>query len=111
MATATRSFVMPAYVLFEVEIRDAEKWKDFSLELKPVLAAAGAKYLVRGGVPKTHDGDWNPQRLSILEFPSRQALEDFYEGSDYQRLIRMRQEFSSARFVSVDGLPYDPSSE
>jgi len=45
MATATRSFVTPACVLFEVEIRDAEKWKDFSLQLKPVLAAAGPNIL------------------------------------------------------------------
>jgi uncharacterized protein (DUF1330 family) len=100
---------MPAYVIFEVEIRDTERWKDFSVQLRPLLAAAGAKYLVRGGVPKTHEGDWSPRRLSILEFPSRQALDDFYDGSDYQRLIALRREFSSARFVSVDGLPYDPS--
>jgi uncharacterized protein (DUF1330 family) len=100
---------MPAYVIFEVQIRDTEKWKDFSLQLKPLLAAAGAKYLVRGGVPKTHEGDWAPKRLSILEFPTAQALEDFYESSAYQSLIAMRQEFSSARFVSVEGQPYDPS--
>ena len=100
---------MPAYVIFEVQIRDTEKWKDFSLQLRPLLAAAGAKYLVRGGVPNVHEGDWSPRRLSILEFPSKQALEDFYDGPAYQRLIAMRQEFSSARFVSVDGLPYDPS--
>jgi len=100
---------MSAYVIFEVQIHDAEKWKDFSQRLRPLLAAAGATYLVRGGVPKVHEGDWSPQRLSILEFPSKQALEDFYEGSAYQRLIAMRQEFSSARFVSVDGLPYDPA--
>ncbi len=99
---------MPAYVIFEVQIRDAERWKEFSEQLRPVLAAAGAKYLVRGGVPKVHEGDWSPQRLSILEFPSKQALESFYEGPAYQRLVAMRQEFSSARFVSVDGLPYDP---
>lgn len=100
---------MPAYVIFEVQIRDAEKWKDFSLKLKPLLIAAGAKYLVRGGVPKIHEGDWTPKRLSILEFPTTRALEEFYEGSPYQELIAMRQEFSSARFVSVDGQPYDPS--
>jgi len=100
---------MPAYVIFEVQIRDAERWNDFSLQLKPLLAAAGAKYLVRGGVPKVREGDWSPQRLSILEFPSSQALDSFYEGSDYQRLIAIRQEFSSARFVIVDGRPYDPS--
>jgi len=47
---------MPAYVIFEVQIRDTERWKEFSQQLRPVLAAAGAKYLVRGGIPKVHEG-------------------------------------------------------
>lgn len=96
---------MAAYVIFEVKIRDAERWNDFSRQLKPVLDAAGARYLVKGGTPKIHEGDWAPLRLSILEFPSREALDRFYDGADYQRLIALRNEFSSARFVSVDGLP------
>lgn len=52
---------MTAYVIFEVEIRDADRWKDFPAQLKPLLAAAGAKYLVRGGVSKIHEDDWSPR--------------------------------------------------
>ena len=95
---------MAAYVVFDVDIRDAERWADFAMQLKPVLAAAGARYLARGGAFKVHEGDWTPRRLSILEFPSAKAFDDFYFGADYQRLIKVRNEFSSARFVSVEGL-------
>lgn len=96
---------MATYVVFDVEIRDAGRWQEFAVELKPVLTAAGARYLARGGAFKVHEGDWTPRRLSILEFPSQKAFEDFYYGADYQRLIGVRNEFSSARFVSVEGLP------
>ena len=37
---------MAAYVVFEVEIRDADRWHDFSRQLKPVLEAAGGKYIL-----------------------------------------------------------------
>ncbi len=94
---------MAAYVVFEVQIRDADRWQDFSRQLKPVLEAAGARYLSKGGALKVYEGDWSPPRLSILEFPSAQAIENFYNSPEYQRLIALRNQFSSARFVSVDG--------
>ena len=96
---------MAAYVIFEVEIRDAERWQDFARQLKPVLEAAGARYIARGGAIKVYEGDWSPTRLSILEFPSAKAIEEFYSGPEYQRLIALRKQFSSARFISVEGLP------
>lgn len=96
---------MATYVIFDVEIRDAERWQQFAVERKPVLAAAGARYLARGGAFKVHEADWTPRRLSLLEFPSQKAFEDFYYGADYQRLIAVRNKFSSGRFVSVEGLP------
>ena len=49
---------MPAYVIFDVEIRDADAYRAFMDGVKPALAAAGAKYLARGGAHKVHEGDW-----------------------------------------------------
>jgi uncharacterized protein (DUF1330 family) len=42
---------MAAYVEFDVEVRDAERYQDFMRQVKPQLAAAGARYLARGGTP------------------------------------------------------------
>ena len=35
---------MAAYVIFDVEIRNAERYQDFMRQVKPALDAAGAKY-------------------------------------------------------------------
>lgn len=95
---------MPAYVIFDVEIRDAERYQAFMAQVKPALEAVGARYLARGGAHKVHEGDWQPRRIVLLEFPSVAAFEAFYEGPIYQGLKEIRDACSSARLVSVQGL-------
>ena len=95
---------MAAYVIFDVDIRDADRYQDFMKQVKPALDAAGARYLARGGVHKVYEGDWSPRRIVLLEFPSFAAWESFYYGPVYQGIKSVRDECSSARLVSVEGL-------
>lgn len=95
---------MSAYVIFDVEIRDMSKYQEFVIGVKPALEAVGAKYLARGGALKVYEGNWEPRRIVILEFPSVAAWEDFYEGPVYQGLKSIRDKCSSARLISVEGL-------
>ena len=95
---------MTAYVIFDVEISDPIRYQEFMTGVKPALEQAGAKYLARGGEHKVYEGDWEPRRIVLVEFPSVDAWESFYSGSTYQRLKAIRDECSSARLVSVVGL-------
>ena len=88
-----------------MEIRDAARYQDFMAAVKPALAAAGARYLARGGVHEVYEGDWQPRRIVVLESPSIAAWEAFYYGPVYQSLKAIRDECSSARLVSVEGIP------
>ena len=94
---------MAALVIFDVEIRNAERYQDFMRQVKSALDAVGARYLARGGQHKVYEGDWVPRRIVVLEFPSLAAWESFYFGSVYQGLKAIRDECSSARLVSVEG--------
>ena len=95
---------MTAYAIFDVEIRDMQKYQEFMTGVKPALERAGAKYLARGGAHKVYEGDWQPRRIVLLEFPSVEAFETFYNGPEYRSLKAIRDECSSARLVSVEGL-------
>lgn len=95
---------MTAFVIFDVEIRDPERYKDFMQGVKPALDQAGARFLARGGGHTVYEGDWSPRRIVILEFPSVAAWEAFYLGPVYQGLKSIRDECSSARLVCVEGL-------
>jgi len=95
---------MSAYVIFDVDIRDPAKYQEFMTGVKPALEEAGAIYLARGGAHKVYEGDWQPRRIVLLEFPSVAAWESFYNGPTYQSLKHIRDACSSARLVSVEGL-------
>ena len=95
---------MAAYAIFDVEIRDASRYQEFMSRVKPALEEAGAKYLARGGAHKVYEGDWQPRRIVLLEFPSIEAFEAFYNGPTYQDLKGIRDACSSARLVSVEGV-------
>ncbi len=95
---------MSAYVIFDVEIRDMTQYQEFVKGVKPAIDAAGGRYLARGGAHKVYEGDWTPRRIIVLEFPSVSAWETFYNSPTYQGLKAVRDQCSSARLVSVEGL-------
>jgi uncharacterized protein (DUF1330 family) len=106
----TQETELSAYVIFDVEIRDMSQYQVFINGVKPALDAVGARYLARGGPHKVHEGDWQPRRIVVLEFPSVAAWEAFYGGDVYQGLKAIRDACSSARLVSVEGVEPPPAA-
>ena len=86
---------MAAYVIFDVDVRDPVRFKDFQTGALPLLEAAGARYLARGGAHQVYEGDWQPNRLVLMEFPSIEAWDAFYHSAAYQDLKAIRDECSS----------------
>jgi len=95
---------MSAYAIFDVEIYDLERYQDFMSQAKPAIESAGGKYLARGGAHKVLEGDWEPRRVVLFEFPSMEKAEEFYYGELYQELKSIRDECSSGRVVLVEGI-------
>jgi uncharacterized protein (DUF1330 family) len=45
----------------------------------------GGRYLGRGGATKVLEGDWEPHRLVIIEFPDMAALMAWYNSPSFLR--------------------------
>jgi uncharacterized protein (DUF1330 family) len=58
---------------------------------------------VRGGTYTALEGEWQP-RTVILEFPSRQAAEAWYNSEAYQDIIGLRLNSARGSLVIVDGV-------
>jgi uncharacterized protein (DUF1330 family) len=93
-----------AYAIFDVEIRDPIRYQVFMTAVKPAIEAAGGRYLARGGAHVVFEGDWQPRRLVVMEFPSLGSFNAFYGGKVYQELKSLRDACSSARLVAVEGI-------
>jgi uncharacterized protein (DUF1330 family) len=94
---------MAQYAIFDVTITDFERSKEYMAKVKPVIEAAGGRYLVRGGAHEVLEGDWKPTRLVLLEFPSAEAARSFYESPSYRELKSLRESCSRANLVTVEG--------
>jgi uncharacterized protein (DUF1330 family) len=96
---------MTAYVIVDVEIRDLAQYQEYMRLVKPVIEAAGGRYLVRGGAHKVVEGNWYPRRLVVMEFPSMDVAQDFYLSPEYQALkaLRLRSSITHAG-VAVEGM-------
>jgi uncharacterized protein (DUF1330 family) len=49
------------------------------------------------------EGDWTPQRLVILEFPSRENVAAFLSDPEAQDLFARRHRSTTSKLVMVDG--------
>lgn len=95
---------MACYGIFDVEITDPTLYETYKKGAEASIAAAGGKYIVRGGEPVTLEGKPNPHRIIILEFGSRDAFDAWYHGPDYSRWKAMRQKSAKTGAFSVVGV-------
>jgi uncharacterized protein (DUF1330 family) len=95
---------MPAYLIAETDILDPEQYEQYKAASPGAVAAAGGRFVVRGGELAVLEGDWNPPRLVILEFENLEAAKAFYESPEYQAAIKLREGAAKLNMVAVEGL-------
>jgi uncharacterized protein (DUF1330 family) len=95
---------MPAhYILADVTVTDAEQYAEYRRLSTLAMQAHGATIRIRGGAVEVLEGDWSPQRLVLLEFPSREAARAFYDSAEYAQARKARQGAAVMRMLLVEG--------
>ena len=95
---------MPAYVVTEIEVIDAERYEAYKQMVAPSIAAYGGKFLVRGGATETLEGTWSPQRFVIVEFPSRAQAKAWWGSPQYAEAKALRQATARTQMIVAEGL-------
>ena len=94
---------MPAYVIVEVEIDDPAEYEGYK-KLTPVsINAYDGKFVVRGAQTEALEGDWNPQRIVILEFPSVARAKEWCNSKEYAPAKALRQRSARTKMLVVEG--------
>ena len=94
---------MAAYVLVDTDITDAARYEEYKIAAKPIVESYGGRYLVRGGALTVLEGDWQPHRLVVLEFPDADAARRFYDSPEYRAARAVRAGAVRMRMVLVEG--------
>ncbi len=82
---------MPAYVVAFVNPTDMEAMGQYGGAVMEVTESFGGRYRWVGPGVETLEGDWQPQAMAIIEFPSRADAERWYRSSEYAPLIELRR--------------------
>jgi uncharacterized protein (DUF1330 family) len=93
-----------AYLIADIEVHDAAGYEEYRQAIPATLAAHGGRYLARGGSSEVLEGDWQPRRTVIVEFPSAAALKKWYNSPECQRLKAIRERTAKSRLVMIEWL-------
>jgi uncharacterized protein (DUF1330 family) len=95
---------MPAYAIFDITVHDPVRYEEYKKLAPPAIAAYGGKYLVRGGSMDVLEGDWQPSRVVILEFPTAEQAKAWIDSPEYREARALRHATSATNAIVVEGL-------
>jgi uncharacterized protein (DUF1330 family) len=96
---------MPAYVIVQVQIRDAVAYERYKALAPSSIAAYGGRYVARGGQTEALEGEWDPCRVVILEFESVARAKIWLESPEYREARCLRHASADTQMIVVEGLP------
>ena len=94
---------MVAYIIVDSEILDPAKYEEYKKLTPQAIAKHGGRFLVRGGQAVVLEGDWRPNRVVVIEFPSLEAARNFYTSVEYTAARRARAGAARMDMIAVDG--------
>ena len=94
---------MPAYIIVEVSIHNPTEYEDYKKLTPPSLKPFDGKFIVRGGKAETLEGDWNPERIVVLEFPTIEKAKAWWNSEGYAPAKALRQRTSKTKMIVVPG--------
>jgi len=95
---------VPAYIIADVTVTDPAAMEEYRKQVPATLAKYGGRFVVRGGNHQTLEGDWKPNRLVIIEFPSLEQARRWYDCEEYREPKAMRLRAGRTNLVMVDGV-------
>jgi uncharacterized protein (DUF1330 family) len=94
---------MSAYVISEVEVRDAAGFETYRSIAAKAIAQYGGRYLVRGGAASIAEGGPPPTNIIVVEFPLMERLREWYASAEYAEALKVRQTALDRRLFFVEG--------
>jgi uncharacterized protein (DUF1330 family) len=95
---------MAAYVISEVEPRDAALFEQYRAMAPATVAHYGGRYIVRGGEAALVEGGPAPKTIVIVEFPTMARAREWYASPEYAECLKVRADALERRLLFVEGV-------
>ena len=95
---------MPTYLIAEVNLKKSEAYSEYLSKVPKIISKYKADYLLRGGKISHHEGNWRPNRMVVVKFPSREMALSFYNSKEYRKFKLTRKRVADTNLIFVDGI-------
>ena len=95
---------MAAYLIVDCEVTDPARYEEYKKLAPAAIAAYGGRYVARGGATAVLEGDWQPKRVVVLEFPDADAAQRFYASPEYGAARAVRTGAARMNMILVEGV-------
>ncbi len=93
------------YITYRVTLTgDPAVMAEYSSKVNATIELYGGRKIVRTDDIAVIEGDWDPERMTIIEFPDRAAALRWYNSPEYAPLKEMRHGVSTANAIIVDSM-------
>ena len=92
-----------AYLLVQVDVSNAQQYGEYTKLSPAIIEKFGGRFLARGGRSTTLEGPAAPSRVVVIEFPSYDRAQAFYNSPEYTAARKVRAGAAKAQFVLVEG--------
>lgn len=94
---------MAAYIVVDIKVEDPARYEEYKKLAAATVAAYEGRYIVRGGATETLEGDWSPNRLVVLEFPTVASAKEWWASEEYKPARAMRYASATSQMIVVEG--------
>ena len=95
--------MMTAYLVLDFSVTDWPAFRTYVDAIPAFIEKHGGRYIVRGVTPEVMEGDWAPDHMVVLEFPSSAAARGFLADPQAQPLFAVRHRSTISRLVLAEG--------
>ena len=94
---------MTVYLIADIKVTDDGWVPEYATNVHKLVEKHGGRYLSRSGnIDTLEGGDKDSTLIAIVEFPSRQALDNFAADPEYAPYGQARQAGSVSNFHVID---------
>ena len=91
-----------AYWIVRVSVHDKERYPDYLDAARKAFDKYDARFLVRGGMFETMEGNARGRNV-VVEFLDRETALACYRSPEYQAAKSVRKKYAEADFIIIDG--------
>ena len=94
---------MAVYMIIESKVKNPDKYQRYISLVPKIVARHGGRYLARGTQVTPVLGDWKPERVILLEFPSEANIQAWLSSAEYRAIAPLREAGAEVRAIVVQG--------